>query len=210
MVLRYIYIIVSSIMQQGNSNKAIRNDDDFAPFLEGYQPVLSADQLFDLKGASIRYKLVRVSKSNTNQMETQYRLGGILMHVDNNLAFIQLKNFQAKQTNGYKNSWSVQLTLKKEGQKAIPVIPSWNIDKVDDVYKILKNSQDGVVLLYLWYYKPVRQEVAMMQNLLKMYENKASVNNRISPQHSRAPFTTNTPNVENAIKTKSKAFGYIF
>lgn len=181
-----------------NSNKSIRSDEQFGEFLTGYTEVKGFDELFDLLGARIRYKVTH--HHPTGQSDVQYRLGGVLTYVDRNLDYIRLKNLHADKqaSTGYGNAWSVQLASQKapqaaapqgramEGfrdmrqpspprQGAIPVIPAWRArTDLAGVSKVARASRHGVIVLSLWYSRPSAgdvQELRELRELVEKYEH---------------------------------------
>lgn len=181
--LKITVIIVLLHIMESIKQSNIKNDKDFAPYLQGYSQMTDDADLPALCGARIRYKLQHY---NGNQVSTQYRIGGILTHVDNNLDYITLKNvLAASSRNGYRNSWSVQLRFMKIKDSFVPVIPSWRLDSLNDIRQVLKNSPMGCIVLYMWYFKPQPREIqqlhALVNKMQQEEDHKLNKLNNISP-----------------------------
>ncbi len=108
--------------------QAALDEDSFAAYLDGFEPVGASD-LLDARGGRVRYAVDRADGS------TQYRLGGWLQRVDPQLRYVRLFNPYARR------SWSVQLG---PGTR-LWYMPPGTSDEIATMRRLLQQLESGAI-----------------------------------------------------------------
>lgn len=186
---------------QRNKQADIKTDKQFQQYIDGYTEVSSLEDLREVLGATVRYKITHYLQNGTS--ETLYRIGGILNKVDNNGDYICLFNPTATAQKNYRNGWSVQLRTKKitvgggfsKKEVLVPVFPWWEYkNNLGALSSALKVSSQGIMTIQMWYFKPQPREIRNLQSLIARLEaENVSLRSKTSP-HRQAAVPPKSPN----------------
>lgn len=110
--------------------------DKFRQYLDGYREV-RAEDLAEARGGRVRYVYERLDARTGRAVGAQYRLGGILTHVDPRLRYLKLLNAQARK------SWSVQLEPTPERRTRLWYQEPPSAAEAAQVREILRALQAG-------------------------------------------------------------------
>lgn len=113
--------------QPSGGVQANLDEDSFAAYLDGFEPVEPAD-LLEARGGRVRY-------ATDASGSTRYRLGGWLQKVDPSLRYIRLFNPYARA------SWSVQLT---PGTR-LWYMPPGTSDEIATMRRLLQQLESGAL-----------------------------------------------------------------
>lgn len=109
----------------------------FAAYLEGYHAVFPQD-LVEARGGQVRYAIDALN-ADGSVASTQYRLGGTLTMVDDQMRYLRLLNPYAKR------SWSVQLQRPRGERLRLWYMPPASRDEIVMFRKMLTQLENGEI-----------------------------------------------------------------
>ena len=122
----------------GYSGPSMQNsltEDAFQQRLDGYS-LVEPYELADGQGGRLRYAIDELRSDGTVQ-NTKYRLGGILVAVDQQLRFARVMNAQIRST------WSVQLQPKTNERIRLYFMPAGTTDEIITMRKLMEQLDRG-------------------------------------------------------------------
>lgn len=135
--------------------------------IEDYTLVDSMEALQQYKGSYIRYALKQYTGHRSTRRALDFRLGGMLMKVDDQGRYFQLKNVSSNLQANTKNTWSVQLEQLYDGK---PVLQVWHTEDEKRAKRV--TSQGNYVEMMIWGKKRLSgPEANSYHKLMQMLES---------------------------------------